>query len=540
MRGTVKPTEEQRIAAIARGEEGLWGAMAQAQKDVFTEETQKLNQSRFRQLNQWMDESPRHRELVDLMRMTSNQLETATGIKESDWTTQDAGDKTPKYSNGDLLRMGYTAKEIQEARKYIEDYDGVSMLEKVGTRAFDFVGSWVDSPMGWLIGEGESLAQKANDGESSLKNLDALREEVAGDERQRTLLELIVTGDELNPTGLIKAGDGRLSGSFRDKDADLLKMGYSQDEIDKMRGRYQLTKVSTKMDPEKSIGYQWSKQGQRYAQSSLSGLSPLAQKALGIVGSAAQNLTVAELMGPEAVLMMLSGSGASDALIQSMERHDSADKTAKNGALKFGAGYLINSVGVADLTKTLGLDGAKDTLASKLADVVRSVADNGPLAQQYPAIANAVSGGVDNAMQAFVETYADQLIDAWLGDSDAAQNLFKKDTFLNAVESGLTGGASGALGGAVGTGLGKMNAALDAAAGGTLSPLQSGDAGAATELSRGESLPQRNAEQEESAHAASPQQSPSATASPEGEALSMADMQAQQAAEMVQATQEAM
>ena len=544
VRGTVKPTEEQRIAAIARGEEGLWGAMAQAQKDVFTEETQKLNQSRFRQLNQWMDESPRHRELVDLMRMTSNQLETATGIKESDWTTQDAGDKTPKYSNGDLLRMGYTAKEIQEARKYIEDYDGVSMLEKVGTRAFDFVGSWVDSPMGWLIGEGESLAQKANDGESSLKNLDALREEVAGDERQRTLLELIVTGDELNPTGLIKAGDGRLSGSFRDKDADLLKMGYSQDEIDKMRGRYQLTKVSTKMDPEKSIGYQWSKQGQRYAQSSLSGLSPLAQKALGIVGSAAQNLTVAELMGPEAVLMMLSGSGASDALIQSMERHDSADKTAKNGALKFGAGYLINSVGVADLTKTLGLDGAKDTLASKLADVVRSVADNGPLAQQYPAIANAVSGGVDNAMQAFVETYADMAIDAALGDSDAAQNLFKKDTFLNAVESGLTGGASGALGGAVGTGLGKMNARFDAAAGGTPAPLQSGDAGAATELSRGESLSQRNAEQEESAHAASPHQSPSATASPEGEALSPADMQAQQAAqqaaEMVQAAQEAM
>ena len=531
VRGTVKPTEEQRIAAIARGEEGLWGAMAQAQKDVFTEETQKLNQSRFRQLNQWMDESPRHRELVDLMRMTSNQLETATGIKESDWTTQDAGDKTPKYSNGDLLRMGYTAKEIQEARKYIEDYDGVSMLEKVGTRAFDFVGSWVDSPMGWLIGEGESLAQKANDGESSLKNLDALREEVAGDERQRTLLELIVTGDELNPTGLIKAGDGRLSGSFRDKDADLLKMGYSQDEIDKMRGRYQLTKVSTKMDPEKSIGYQWSKQGQRYAQSSLSGLSPLAQKALGIVGSAAQNLTVAELMGPEAVLMMLSGSGASDALIQSMERHDSADKTAKNGALKFGAGYLINSVGVADLTKTLGLDGAKDTLAGKLADVVRSVADNGPLAQQYPVIANAISGGVDNAMQAFVETYADQLIDAWLGDSEAAQNLFKKDTFLNAVESGLTGGASGALGGAVGTGLGKMNAALDAAAGGPLSPLQSGDAGAATELSRGESLSQRNAEQEESAHAASPHQSPSATASPEGEALSPAGMQARQAAQ---------
>lgn len=60
-------------------------------------------------------------------------------------------------------------------------------------------------------------------------------------------------------------------------------------------------------------------------------------------------------------------------------------------------------------------------------------------------------------MQAFVETYADKAIDATLGDSEAAADLFKSDTFLTALESGLTGGASGALGGAVGTGLAKAN-----------------------------------------------------------------------------------
>ena len=60
-------------------------------------------------------------------------------------------------------------------------------------------------------------------------------------------------------------------------------------------------------------------------------------------------------------------------------------------------------------------------------------------------------------MQAFAETYADMAIDAALGDSEAAKNLFTKDTFLTALESGLSGGASGALGGAVGTGLAKLN-----------------------------------------------------------------------------------
>ena len=104
----------------------------------------------------------------------------------------------------------------------------------------------------------------------------------------------------------------------------------------------------------------------------------------------------------------------------------------------------------------------------KLADMVRSVADNGVLAQQYPTVANAVSGGIDNAMQAFVETYADKAIDAALGDEQAAQELFNRDTFLTALESGLTGGASGALGGAVGTQLGRMSAALETADGQTV------------------------------------------------------------------------
>ena len=57
-----------------------------------------------------------------------------------------------------------------------------------------------------------------------------------------------------------------------------------------------------------------------------------------------------------------------------------------------------------------------------------------------------------------METYADKAIDAALGDSEAAQTMFTTDTLVQALEAGLTGGASGALGGAVGTGLSRMNA----------------------------------------------------------------------------------
>ena len=223
-----------------------------------------------------------------------------------------------------------------------------------------------------------------------------------------------------------------------------------------MRARIAGTEVHDSVDPEKSFGYQLYKRGQDLTAAAQAGLSPIAKQALGIVSSAGENLAVAAI-DPAWVLPVLSAQGGAEAMGQSVEKGESAGKTLAGGLAKFGAGWAINSVGAADLAKTMGSDYAKNTLAGKLADMVRSVAADGTLAQRYPAVANAISGGVDNAMQAFVETYADKAIDATLGDSEAAADLFKSDTFLTALESGLTGGASGALGGAVGTGLAKAN-----------------------------------------------------------------------------------
>ena len=243
-------------------------------------------------------------------------------------------------------------------------------------------------------------------------------------------------------------------------DEELKAKGYTQSEIDRMRARISGTKVSEGIDPEKSFGYQLYHRGQQLNEAAQAGMSPAARTAMGIVTSAAENLAVAGI-SPALVLPVLSAQGGAESMGQSIERGDSAGKTLAGGLAKFGAGWAINSVGAADLAKTMDSDYAKNTLAGKLADVVRSVAADGRLAQQYPAIANTISGGVDNAIQAFVETYADMMIDAGLGDADAAANLYKPETFLQALESGLTGGASGALGGAVGTQLGKMRAAME-------------------------------------------------------------------------------
>ena len=520
VRGTVKPTETKRQPYAATGGamqlQSGYGAVnsapnadalkqtiaagdgkrvdwyartAQEAKEDFAKNSEP---DRFDELNQWMDADPKHRELVNLIRGGTGeqqpyvqrgnamQAQDGTGAMASAPTTQSTGKRD--YTDAELQAKGYTQTEINEAKAYIRDFDALPAWQRAVRRTSNTIGGIAEEFAAGGLQMGENAVQAVKNSSATKKNRDALKESLAGDARQEKLFKLVDTVDS--------------NGSPKYSDAELVAKGYTQGEIDDMRSRYAATEVKDAVDPEKSVGYQLHKRSKDLTGAAMSGLSPLAQKALGIVSSAGENLVVTSI-DPAMVLPVLSLQGAGESMGQSMEKGDSAGKTLAGGALKFGAGWAINSVGAADLAKTMGTDYAKDTLAGKLADVVRSVADNGPLAQQYPVIANAVSGGVDNAMQAFVETYADQLIDAWLGDSEAAQNLFKKDTFLNAVESGLTGGASGALGGAVGTGLGKMNARLDAAAGGTPAPLQSGDAGAATELSRGESLSQRNAEQED-------------------------------------------
>ena len=260
-----------------------------------------------------------------------------------------------------------------------------------------------------------------------------------------------------------------------------------------------------------TLGYKLYDYGKRHTAAAQAGMTPAAQTAMGVASSAAENLAVAGV-SPYLVLPVLSAQGAAESMGQSVEKGQNAGQTLATGLAKFGAGWAINSVGAADLARSMGADYARDTLAGQIADWVRGLGGDSAFAKAYPAVANALTGGVDNAVQAFVETYADTAIDAVLGgDEEAAEALLKPETFVTALQSGLTGGASGALGGAVGTGLGAMSKRLEYKANGAdaaapvqgtaeqqvqreeaPSPLQSGDAGAATELPLGGSLSQRN------------------------------------------------
>lgn len=468
--GTVKPTEQQRIAGIARGEEGQYAQTAQKVKQ-YTEDLKATDDfSDFDRLNQWMDADPRHRKLVSLMRAGmggQSYAERNNAMQPRNVSGAAASAAVPEksaggrgYTDAELLEKGYSRKEISEARQYIEDFDVLPGWQRAARRTANTIGGISDTVASSVFLAGETGVQSVKNAAATSENWKQLQQSVQDDDRQRTLLNLMTGGKtryaEQDHSMPLAGSSQSGSDSNAYTDAELMAKGYTRQEIYNMRARIAGTKVKDSVDPEKSLGYQLYKRGQDLTAAAQAGLSPIAKQALGIVSSAGENLAVAGI-NPAAVLPVLSAQGGAEAMGQSIEKGESAGKTLAGGLAKFGAGWAINSVGAADLARTMGSDYAKDTLAGKLADVVRSVAADGRLAQQYPAIANTISGGVDNAMQAFVETYADKAIDAALGDSEAAQSMFTAETFLNAVESGLAGGASGALGGAVGTGLAKAN-----------------------------------------------------------------------------------
>ena len=382
----------------------------------------------FDRINQWLDTGD-NKNLADAVRRVDN-----AGI----------------YTDTDLIKKGgWTQAQIDEARKMNAALDAIPAWQRGVRRTANTIGGIADTVAAAPVLGAEYGVQAGKNIAATMENWEKVRQEIKGDEHAQSLFDLLTDVDmDYNPTWP------------ESRNRELISMGYNSKEIREMRQKLAGLEVGDGIDKNQSVGYQLYDRGQQLTAAAQSGLSPTQRAVAGAVTSAAENLAVAGV-NPAAVLPILSAQGAAEAMGQSAEKGEGAGKALGGGLAKFGAGWAINSVGAADLAKTMGSDYAKDTLAGQIADWVRGLAGSSELAQRYPAVAAAISGGIDNSMQAFAETYADMAIDAALGDSEAAKNLFSKDTLLTALESGLSGGASGALGGAIGTGLHSMSEALD-------------------------------------------------------------------------------
>ena len=378
-------------------------------------------------VNNWKDASKRNMELSQLMTKGAP-VELPNDVAEVDWNGTGVGvspTATRKLTDAELLGKGYSRGEIETARNYLDAYGKLNPLE-IGARRI-----------------GNSIA--------------SIPASLAGGTTMFTagLADEMVDSAEEQMIRRVKSG--------RYTDEQLLNAGYDPQLIrnahERLEAGNEKDNVRQAENPLHGV-YNWGKEthqkGEELLADAQAGETNEQRFWHGAALSAGENLVVGAI-NPALVLPVLSAQGAGDSMAQSDAKDEDMGKSLLKATAKFGAGWAINSVGAADLARTMGSDYAKDTVAGQIADWVRGLAGDGALAKNYPAVANAISGGMDNAMQAFVEAYADQAIDAALGDEEAAKTMFSKETFLNALESGLSGGASGALGGAVGTGLAKYN-----------------------------------------------------------------------------------
>lgn len=335
------------------------------------------------------------------------------------------------YTDADLIKnSNWTQADIDRARAINQQYETLPLAYRAGRRLGNSAKSLAANVSGAAAMAAGALPQ-------------AVGTEVKDDDPTRTLMRAIQRVDGTH-------------GMYTDE--DLVKAGWTREEIKDARARLDAGEASSKVDnPVYNWGKETHRKGEELLADAQAGESGVQRFLHSAAMSAGENLALGAV-NPALVLPVLSLQGAGDSLAASDAKGESPEKAMAKAALKFGAGWAINSVGAADLAKTMGSDYAKDTVAGQIADWVRGMAGSSDFAQSYPAIANAVTGGIDNAMQAFVESYADQAIDAAMGDTEAAQQLFTKENFLSALESGLSGGVSGAMGGAAGTGVGMAKA----------------------------------------------------------------------------------
>lgn len=387
-------------------------------------------------VNNWKDASERNRELARLVteptlpRGAVSAADLPAGVDYLAADTSGMGImpvlENTRYMDSDLKKMGYTQDEINRARLYMKTYNDLSLGERAGRRVESDLEGKKENIKG-MIGQyagALSPALTASAEEQMIRRVQSGR----------------YTDEQLEAAGydpeLIRTAHERIrSGELYDK---------ADDDSNRLKGLYEW-------------GQDAHKAGENLTADAMAGESNVGRFFHGATSSAAENLIVSAI-NPALVLPVLSAHGAGDSMAASDEAGESPEKAILKATAKFGAGWAINSVGAADLARTMGADYARNSVAGAVADKIRALAGDSAFAAAHPAVANAISGGIDNAVQAFVETYADKAIDAVMGDQEAAKTLFNKDTFLTALESSLSGGASGALGGAVGTGLSRMNA----------------------------------------------------------------------------------
>lgn len=182
------------------------------------------------------------------------------------------------------------------------------------------------------------------------------------------------------------------------------------------------------------------------------GLSDMQDVAYSLGEMAGENVGMAAIFGPQALLIEQSLRALGGGVADMADEGRGAESAALSGLAHGAVSYYIERLGIAQMMRNMGMrtgmSGAVDSILDRIAALPG-------LDRLAPAVAGTVANAGEEAAEEFVQTYADAAVDNLLG-SQSAPGMLSGELLAEAAQSALGGAAGGGLIGGISSGIGAV------------------------------------------------------------------------------------
>ena len=184
------------------------------------------------------------------------------------------------------------------------------------------------------------------------------------------------------------------------------------------------------------------------------GLSDMQDAAYSLGEMAGENVGMAAIFGPQALLIEQSLRALGGGVADMADEGRGAESAALSGLAHGAVSYYIERLGIAQMMRNMGRASGLNRVTDSIVDRIASLPGIAQLEQKAPWLAGTLSSAGEEATEEFVQTYADTAVDALLGRE--TPGLLSGELLNEAAQSAVMGAAGGGLIGGISSGIGAV------------------------------------------------------------------------------------
>ena len=181
------------------------------------------------------------------------------------------------------------------------------------------------------------------------------------------------------------------------------------------------------------------------------GLSDMQDAAYSLGEMAGENVGMAAIFGPQALLIEQSLRALGGGVADMADEGRGAESAALSGLAHGAVSYGIERLGIAQMMRNMGMRTGMSRVTDDILDRIAALPGMDRLA---PSVAGVVANAGEEAAEEFAQTYADTAVDALLGRE--TPGLLSGELLGEAAQSALGGAVGGGLIGGISSGIGAV------------------------------------------------------------------------------------